>query len=211
MYKQKYARTKRVLDFIGALFALVLFFPVILIASLFVRIFLGKPVIFKQSRPGLNEQIFTLYKFRSMKEVDEQKGLITDEERLGKFGRLLRASSIDELPSLWNVLKGEMSFVGPRPLLVEYLPLYSEKERERHSVKPGITGLAQVSGRNNLTWDEKFALDYEYVNDVSLCLDLKIILHTLATVTRAANINSPGSATSPKLNREVSNEFENRP
>ena len=128
-----YRIIKRVLDAVGAFICLILFSPVILITALAVRANLGSPVLFKQKRPGLQEQIFTLYKFRSMKEADEEKGLITDEERLGKFGRILRASSVDELPSLWNVLQGKMSFVGPRPLLVEYLPLYSKAERKRHS------------------------------------------------------------------------------
>lgn len=196
-----YRIVKRMLDVVGALICLIIFSPVILITALSVRANLGSPVLFKQERPGLQEQIFTLYKFRSMKEVDEKKGLITDEERLGKFGRILRATSVDELPSLWNVLQGKMSFVGPRPLLVEYLPLYSKAERKRHSVRPGITGLAQVSGRNNLTWDEKFAMDVLYVDQISFRLDFQILLSTLKTVIRAKNINSPGSATSPKFQR----------
>lgn len=196
-----YQKVKRVLDVLGAIVCLVIFSPIILFTALSVRIFLGSPVIFMQERPGLNEQIFTLYKFRSMKKVDDEKGLVTDAERLGKFGRLLRASSIDELPSLWNVLKGNMSFVGPRPLLIDYLPHYSESERKRHSVKPGITGLAQVSGRNNLSWNEKFSLDVQYVNKFSLDLDIRILLRTLKTVLRAKNINSPGSATSDTFSR----------
>lgn len=196
-----YTRVKRALDFIGALLCLLLFSPVILITALAVKTFLGSPVIFKQERPGLNENIFTLYKFRSMKNIDESKGLITDAERLGNFGRILRSTSLDELPSLWNVLKGDMSFVGPRPLLVEYLPLYSEIELERHLVKPGISGLAQVSGRNKLSWEEKFSLDVRYVHEISILLDFQILVKTVTTVFLANNVNTPGSATSPKFSK----------
>ena len=201
MSKTRYSKTKRLLDLLGAVTCLLLLLPIFLTTWLLVRITLGKPVIFKQSRPGLNEQIFTLYKFRSMKEIDLENGLVSDAERLGNFGRFLRASSVDELPSLWNVLIGNMSFVGPRPLLVEYLPLYSEEEQKRHSVRPGITGLAQVSGRNNLTWDEKFAMDVRYVDQISFGLDVQILIRTMKTVIQAKNINSPGSETSPKFYR----------
>lgn len=199
--KRIYPPFKRAFDILGAILLLIISSPLMLITALLVRINLGSPVIFAQPRPGLNEHLFTLYKFRSMKQIDQRNGLITDSDRLGKFGRLLRASSIDELPSLWNVLIGNMSFIGPRPLLVEYLPLYTEQERKRHSVRPGITGLAQVSGRNSITWEEKFTLDVLYVKQISLSLDIQILLNTLKTVFRAKNINSPGSATATKFSR----------
>lgn len=201
MPKPVYIRAKRVLDFIGALICLVLFSPVILVTALLVKIFLGSPVIFKQARPGLHEEIFTLYKFRSMKNIDETKGLITDAERLGTFGRILRSTSLDELPSLVNVIKGDMSFVGPRPLLVEYLPLYSNSEKQRHTVRPGITGLAQSSGRNMLNWEEKFILDLEYTKKISFWFDLLILKKTIVEVLKRSNINSPGSDTSPKFSK----------
>ena len=155
---------KRLLDFILSLFAIIILSPVLLIVALLVRIKLGSPVIFKQKRPGLNEKIFTLYKFRTMTDAkDEHGNLLPDEIRLTKFGKLLRSTSLDELPELFNILKGDMSIVGPRPLLVNYLPFYSDVEKHRHDVRPGLTGWAQVNGRNFLNWDYRLKKDVEYV------------------------------------------------
>ncbi len=174
---------KRPMDLVLSSVALVVFSPLLLVIALLVKIKLGSPVIFRQQRPGLNEKIFTLYKFRSMTEKRDENGeLLPDGERLTKFGKWLRASSIDELPELVNIIKGEMSIVGPRPLLVEYLPLYNERQKRRHEVKPGLSGLAQISGRNAITWEEKFDLDVEYTKRVSFCLDWKVILSTLKKV-----------------------------
>ena len=167
---------KRFLDFILSLMALIILSPILLIIYILVRIKLGKPAIFKQERPGKNEKIFTLYKFRTMTdEKDKDGNLLPDEKRLTKFGNVLRSTSLDELPELVNILKGDMSIVGPRPLLVEYLPLYNEEQKRRHNVRPGLTGLAQVSGRNNLSWEEKFKDDVYYVDHISLWEDIKII------------------------------------
>ena len=199
-----YRLVKRMLDVVGALICLIIFSPVILITALSVRANLGSPVLFKQERPGLHEKIFTLYKFRSMKNIDESKGLVTDADRLGTFGRALRSTSLDELPSLWNVLTGDMSFVGPRPLLVEYLAVYTPEETKRHLVKPGITGLAQVSGRNNLQWEDRFDHDLIYVNSISFIFDLKIILKTLITVLARKDIAANGEATMSKFQRNES-------
>ena len=168
---------KRFLDIVFSLIALILLSPIILILFILIRLKMGSPVIFKQKRPGKDERIFTLYKFRSMTdECDEYGELLPATERLTPFGKLLRKTSLDELPELFNVLKGDMSLVGPRPLRIRYLPYYYEHERVRHQVRPGITGLAQVSGRNNLQWDYRFAYDVKYVEEQSLWLDLKIIL-----------------------------------
>ena len=156
---------------------------------------MGRPVLFRQPRPGLRGEVFTLLKFRSMLSEDTGRGLVTDEQRLTKLGRTLRATSLDELPTLWNVLRGEMSFVGPRPLLVEYLPLYSAEQARRHEVRPGITGLAQVSGRNSLSWEDKFRLDVRYVDNLSLGLDARILLSTLRTVLSRAGVSADGQAT----------------
>lgn len=193
MYK-KYI--KRVLDFILSLFALVILSPVLLIVAILVRVKLGKPIIFKQQRPGLNEKIFTLYKFRTMTDKKDNFGeLLPDSERLTKFGKWLRSTSLDELPELWNILKGDMSIVGPRPLLVEYLPLYNNEQRKRHNVKPGLTGLAQINGRNAIKWEEKFILDIEYVNGISFIRDCKILLATIIKVFKRDGINQQGEAT----------------
>lgn len=196
-----YPRVKRLLDVTGAIICLIFLSPIILITAVAVRVNLGSPVLFKQERPGLNERVFTLYKFRSMKHVDESRNLVTDGERLGTFGRVLRSTSLDELPSLWNVLKGDMSFVGPRPLLVEYLSLYTPDETKRHLVRPGITGLAQVSGRNNLRWEDRFDFDLIYVNNVSFSLDAKILLRTVVAVFSRKDISANGQATMSKLQR----------
>lgn len=193
MYKKYF---KRLLDCIMALIGLIVLSPLMFIIAVLVRIKLGSPVIFKQPRPGLNEGIFTLYKFRTMIDERDQNGeLLPDERRLTAFGRWLRSTSFDELPELWNILKGDMSFVGPRPLLVDYLPFYNEKQRKRHRVRPGLTGLAQVSGRNALAWEERFALDVQYVDNVSFLGDLSIMVRTVLAVLRREGISSESSVT----------------
>ena len=166
----------------GTFFCLVILSPVMLIIAILVRIKLGSPVIFKQLDLGLNEKIFTMYKFRTMTdECDENGELLPDEQRLTDFGKWLRSTSLDELPELWNILQGDMSFVGPRPLLVDYLPLYNDQQRRRHGVRPGLTGFAQVSGRNTISWEERFLLDIEYVENVSF-VDLSILGKTFLSV-----------------------------
>lgn len=174
---------KRLLDIILSFLALLILLPVISVVALLVRVKLGSPVIFKQKRPGKNEKIFTLYKFRSMTDKKDEKGnLLPDDERITRFGKLLRSTSLDELPELFNILKGDMSIVGPRPLLIRYLPFYREEERLRSSVRPGITGLAQINGRNALSWDERFAQDLIYVKRLSFLYDIKILLKTVSVV-----------------------------
>lgn len=191
---------KRMLDFILSLIALIVLSPLMIIIGILVRIKLGRPVIFKQKRPGKNEKIFTLYKFRTMTdEKDEQGNLLADEKRLTKFGKFLRSTSLDELPELWNILKGEMAIVGPRPLLVEYLPLYNEEQKHRHDIKPGLTGLAQITGRNAIQWEEKFKEDIEYVNNITFIQDTKIILKTFIKVFKKDGINQEGNATMKKF------------
>ena len=168
----------------------------LLIVAILVRTKLGSPIIFKQERPGKNEKIFTLYKFRTMTdEKDDQGNLLPDEVRLTKFGKLLRSTSLDELPELFNILKGDMAIVGPRPLLVRYLPLYNEHQKHRHDVRPGFTGYAQVNGRNSISWEEKFDLDVYYTNHVSFLLDLKIIFKTVKVVVFREGISSETSVT----------------
>ena len=180
---------KRILDFILSLIALILLSPVMLVTYILVRVKLGKPAIFKQKRPGKDEKIFTLYKFRSMTEERDKNGeLLPDKDRLTKFGRILRSTSLDELPELFNILKGDMSIVGPRPLAVKYLPYYNDVERHRHDVRPGLTGLAQVSGRNNLQWEKRFEYDVSYVQNRSLKNDLIIILKTIKKVVKKEDI-----------------------
>lgn len=193
--RRPYDAVKRALDLVSAVTALVLLSPVIAAVALAVAVKLGRPVLFAQGRPGRDSKIFTLYKFRSMRDIDPTRGLVTDEERLTSFGKLLRSTSLDELPSLWNVLRGDMSIVGPRPLLVEYLPLYSPEQARRHAVRPGITGLAQVNGRNSLSWEDKFALDVHYVDSRGLWLDARIALATLRSVFGREGIAAPGHAT----------------
>lgn len=192
-----YARyIKRLLDFILSLIAIIILSPVLLIVALLVRTKLGSPVIFKQQRPGKDEKIFTLYKFRTMTdEKDEEGNLLPDDNRLTKFGKLLRSTSLDELPELFNILKGDMAIVGPRPLLVRYLPLYNDEQKHRHDVRPGFTGYAQVNGRNALSWEDKFKLDVEYVNSISFLLDVKVILKTIKVVLFREGISSETSAT----------------
>jgi undecaprenyl phosphate N,N'-diacetylbacillosamine 1-phosphate transferase len=187
---------KRILDFILSLAAIIILIPVLLIVAILVRTKLGTPVIFKQERPGLNEKIFTLYKFRTMTdERDEEGNLLPDMIRLTKFGKLLRSTSLDELPELFNILKGDMAIVGPRPLLVRYLPLYNEHQKHRHDVRPGFTGYAQVNGRNSITWEDKFDLDVEYTQRVSLLMDIGIILKTIKVVLLREGISSETSST----------------
>ena len=187
---------KRSIDFILSLVAIIILSPVLVMVALLVRIKLGGPVIFKQQRPGLNEKIFTMYKFRTMTdERDENGAFLPDEVRLTKFGKTLRSTSLDELPELFNILKGDMAIVGPRPLLVQYLPLYNEQQHMRHLVLPGITGYAQANGRNSISWEEKFAYDIYYVNDIRFILDVSIILKTIWTVIKRDGINSDSATT----------------
>lgn len=187
---------KRPLDIVLALIAIIIFSPVMLIVSILVRINLGSPVIFKQQRPGLNEKIFTLYKFRTMTDERGKNGeLLPDSARLTKFGKFLRSTSLDELPELFNILKGDMSIVGPRPLLVEYLPLYNDYQKRRHEVRPGLTGLAQINGRNAINWEERFNLDVEYVDNITFLGDWKIIFLTIKKVLVREGISSDTSVT----------------
>ncbi|NYG54692.1 lipopolysaccharide/colanic/teichoic acid biosynthesis glycosyltransferase [Nocardioides perillae] len=179
--------------------ALVLSAPLQAVIAVVVRRKLGSPVLFRQPRPGRDGEVFELVKFRTMLELDVQRGLVTDAERLTPFGALLRSTSLDELPTLWNVVRGDMSLVGPRPLLVQYLERYSPEQARRHEVRPGITGLAQVSGRNALTWDAKFAKDVEYVDNRSLRLDAAIVWRTLAQVFRRHGITADGDVTMPEF------------
>ena len=203
MYKHFF---KRLIDFILSLIALIVLSPILLIVALLVRTKLGSPIIFKQERPGLNEKIFTLYKFRTMTDAkDEQGNLLPDDIRLTKFGKLLRSTSLDELPELFNILKGDMAIVGPRPLLVRYLPLYNEHQKHRHDVRPGFTGWAQCNGRNAISWEEKFDLDVYYTKHVSLLLDIKIILKTVKVVLFREGISSETSVTMEEF-RGSSNE-----
>lgn len=180
MYK-KYI--KRCLDFLLSLCGIIVLSPVLIVLAVLVRVKLGSPVLFKQERPGKDEKIFTLCKFRTMTDARDEKGeLLPDAVRLTKFGKFLRATSLDELPELFNILKGDMSVIGPRPLLVSYLPYYTERERLRHSVRPGLTGLAQVSGRNFLDWDRRFQKDVEYVEHLTFGMDMKVLWMTVQTV-----------------------------
>ena len=191
---------KPILDFLLALFLILLFSPIILIVALLIRLKLGSPIFFIQERPGLNGKIFKIYKFRTMSNQRDSKGqLLSDELRLKGFGKFIRKSSLDELPQLFNVLKGEMSFVGPRPLLVEYLKLYNKEQARRHEVKPGITGWAQVNGRNAISWEEKFRLDVYYVKNISFGLDLKILYLTFFKVLKRKDINSSTNITTEKF------------
>jgi lipopolysaccharide/colanic/teichoic acid biosynthesis glycosyltransferase len=194
---RSYLPLKRGLDLCGAVAALMLLSPVIAITALIVAVGLGRPVLFKQPRPGLSERVFTLYKFRTMTNVDVEAGRVSDAQRMTKLGKFIRSTSLDELPSLFNVLRGEMSFVGPRPLLVEYLDRYSPEQARRHQVRPGITGLAQVHGRNNISWEEKFRLDVKYVDELSPLLDAQILTRTVLVVIQQKGVNSRGHVTSP--------------
>ena len=198
MYKHFF---KRILDFIAALLLLILFSPIMLWTAWRIRRELGSPVLFTQARPGLNAKIFKIYKFRTMSDERDKNGnLLPDELRLKGFGAKLRASSIDELPQLFNVLKGDMSFIGPRPLLVEYLPLYSPRQASRHSVRPGITGLAQVNGRNDISWAAKLEYDALYARNLSFLLDIKIAILSIKKVLKKEGVSKAGMATTEKFN-----------
>ena len=187
---------KRPMDFILSLIAILVLCPVLLVVAILVRVKLGSPVLFKQKRPGLKEKIFTMHKFRTMTDKRDEIGeLLSDSVRLTRFGKLLRATSLDELPELFNVLNGDMSIIGPRPLLVQYLPLYNDHQKRRHEVRPGLSGLAQISGRNAISWEDKFNLDVEYVDSVSFIEDWKIILLTIKKVFVREGINSVTAAT----------------
>ena len=187
---------KRFLDIIISLIFILCFWWLYIVIAILVRIKLGSPVLFKQDRPGLNEKIFKMYKFRTMTDKKDKDGnLLPDVERLTKFGKFLRSTSLDEIPELWNVLKGEMSLVGPRPLLVSYLTKYNEYEKRRHEVRPGITGWAQINGRNNTTWEERFKNDIYYVESISFKLDLKIIIKKILKVLKRSDINQSDTET----------------
>jgi len=189
MYKRFF---KRAIDIVVPLLVLILLIPVLILIAVMVRINLGKPVFFKHQRPGLNGEVFTLYKFRSMSDERDINGnLLPDEVRLTKFGRLLRSSSLDELPELFNILKGDMSIVGPRPLEEYFLPFYNERERHRHDVRPGLTGLAQVNGRNDLPWEKRFEYDLKYIDDITFLNDVKIIVQTVRKVLESEGTGIP--------------------
>lgn len=191
---------KYALDIFGAAVGLIIFSPVFIVLALLIRREMGSPVLFRQMRPGLHGKPFQMVKFRTMRDaIDADGDPLPDAERLTRLGRFLRSSSLDELPELWNVLKGEMSLVGPRPLLMEYLPIYSPAQARRHEVRPGVTGWAQVNGRNAISWSEKFALDVWYVENRSLRLDLKIIWLTIRKVIKRDGISASGEATMPKF------------
>lgn len=194
-----YDVVKRGLDIVAAAVALVVLSPIIVATAVLVAVRLGRPVVFAQERPGKDGRIFTLYKFRSMRSVDEARGWVTDADRLTPFGVRLRSTSLDELPSLWNVLRGDMSVVGPRPLLVEYLERYSPEQARRHEVRPGITGLAQVTGRNAISWESKFAQDVRYVDRRSVGLDLRIVARTIGSVVKRDGISAEGHVTMTKF------------
>lgn len=194
---------KRFQDFICALTAIIILSPVLFIIAVLVYFKFGTPILFKQKRPGINGEIFEIYKFRTMtNEVDDKGILLPDDVRLTAFGKKLRSTSLDELPELWNILKGDMSVVGPRALLVEYLTIYNKKQARRHEVRPGITGLAQINGRNAISLTEKFSWDIKYIDNISFIGDWKIILKTIFVVLNKAGINSKGSATMEKFTGE---------
>lgn len=181
---------KNLFDKVLSLLLIILFSPILIIVSILLLIFVGKPIVFKQKRPGLKEEIFTVYKFRTMtNDTDSEGNLLPDDKRLVGIGKFIRSTSLDELPQLFNVLKGDMSFVGPRPLLVDYLGLYSDEQKRRHDVKPGITGWAQVNGRNSISWKQKFEYDVWYVDNQSFALDLKILWMTFLKVVKRSDIN----------------------
>lgn len=204
-FYQRYG--KRVIDLCLSLVLLILFWWVLAIVAILVRVKLGSPVLFRQPRPGRDEKVFNLYKFRTMTdERDADGNLLPDERRLTKFGRALRSTSLDELPEVFNIVRGDMSIIGPRPLLVKYLPRYSAEQRRRHEARPGLTGLAQVNGRNSISWDEKFLYDVEYVDNVSLGLDASIFLRTILATLRRSGISAEGEATMPEFMGDESKE-----
>ena len=191
-----YKYIKRILDIISSLLAIIILSPLLAVTAVLVKTKLGSPVLFKQERPGKDEKIFTLMKFRTMTdERDENGELLPDEVRLTKFGKFLRSTSIDELPELFNILKGDMSVIGPRPLLVEYIPRYNEHQHRRHEVRPGLSGWAQVNGRNTVSWEDKFDMDVHYVDNYSFAMDVKILFMTVLNVLRREGISSETSAT----------------
>jgi lipopolysaccharide/colanic/teichoic acid biosynthesis glycosyltransferase len=191
---------KRALDILGATIGLIVFSPILIVISLMIRREMGSPVLFRQTRPGVHGKPFQMTKFRTMRDAIDADGRpLPDAERLTKLGRFLRGSSLDELPELWNVLKGDMSLVGPRPLLMDYLPLYSAEQARRHEAHPGVTGWAQINGRNAISWDEKFSLDIWYVDNRNLWLDLKILWLTIRKVLKREGISSAGEATMSKF------------
>ena len=192
--------TKRIFDISLSFILIILFLPIILLLAVWIVISMGRPILFKQKRPGLHGAVFTIYKFRTMSDKKDTKGhLLPDAERLTSVGKFIRSASLDELPQLFNVLKGDMSFVGPRPLLVEYLSLYNERQKKRHNVKPGITGWAQVNGRNAISWEEKFELDVWYVENQSFWLDIKILWMTFLKVIKRSDISSNTTVTMEKF------------
>lgn len=200
---------KRPMDFSLSLMAIIFLCPVFIIVSILVRVKLGSPVLFKQQRPGLNEKVFTMYKFRSMTdEKDEYGELLPDSVRLTRFGRLLRSTSLDELPELFNILKGDMSIVGPRPLAVQYLPYYTDDERVRHSVRPGLSGLAQINGRNTSTWEQRFFYDIEYVNNINFTGDIQIILKTILKAVKRTDIGERGVDSPPDFDKYRNKKYE---
>ncbi|EOT2902272.1 sugar transferase [Clostridium perfringens] len=191
---------KRIFDIIASLGGLIVFSPIIIVVAILVRVNLGSPILFTQDRVGKNDKIFKMMKFRTMKDgIDKYGKLLPDSERLTNFGKILRSTSLDELPELINILKGDMSLIGPRPLLIEYLPLYSEEQKRRHNVLPGLTGWAQVNGRNSISWGEKFKLDVYYVNNWSIWLDIKIFFLTFSKLFKRDGINKEGLATTVKF------------
>ena len=195
---------KRIFDIFVSLFVLIVFSPIYIIIGYKVYKNLGSPVLFKQIRPGLNGKPFNMFKFRTMKDAVDKKGNpLPDSERLTNFGKMLRSTSLDELPEFWNVLKGDMSLVGPRPLLMEYLPLYNERQAKRHNLKPGITGYAQVNGRNAISWEQKFELDNWYIENQSFWLDIQIILRTIKKVFLKDDITAEGEATTIKFTGNI--------
>jgi len=199
MFYRKYG--KRIMDIVLSLIAIIILSPVFIIIAILVRVKLGSPVIFKQDRPGLNEKIFTMYKFRTMTNEKDGKGnLLPNEQRHTKFGKFIRATSLDELPELINILKGDMSIIGPRPLLIEYLPLYSSEQKHRHDVRPGLSGLAQVNGRNAIKWEDKFDFDLQYIRKIDFVEDWKLILLTIKKVFVRENVNSSESITMERFN-----------
>lgn len=192
--------SKRAFDFLFALLLVFLLSPILIVVSLLIYFKMGRPILFRQPRPGFKEKIFTIYKFRTMSDARDESGeLLSDDVRLGSLGRFIRSTSLDELPQLFNILKGDMSFVGPRPLLVEYLPLYNDRQRKRHNVLPGITGWAQVNGRNAISWEQKFELDVWYVENRSFWLDMKILWMTFLKVIKRSDISSQTSVTVEKF------------
>lgn len=204
-FYQRYG--KRVIDLCLSFVLLILFWWVLAIVAILVRVKLGSPVLFRQPRPGRDEKVFNLYKFRTMTdERDADGNLLPDEQRLTKFGSVLRSTSLDELPEVFNIVRGDMSIIGPRPLLVKYLPRYSAEQRRRHEARPGLTGLAQVNGRNSISWDEKFLYDVEYVENVSLGLDASIFLRTILATLRRSGISAEGEATMPEFMGDESKE-----